>query len=88
MDKIKTKGRIEIDNELCKACKFCMEACPKKLISEGLNLNNSGFLYFVFFDPLGICNACKLCGIVCPETAIEVFKDMEGPLGRDIKEEK
>lgn len=66
-------AKIEIDAELCKSCKFCIVACPKKIIRAGIHSNGKGYKYVEQFDA-DKCTGCKLCGIVCPESAIEVYK--------------
>lgn len=66
-------NRIEIDDERCKGCYLCIDACPKHLIEVGTTLNASG--YYPACPVHGPqCTACALCATVCPDSAIEVFK--------------
>jgi 2-oxoglutarate ferredoxin oxidoreductase subunit delta len=67
------KGRIEINQELCKGCELCISFCPKKLISLSDTLNAAGYLPSVFNDA-GECTGCATCAVVCPEVAIEVYR--------------
>jgi 2-oxoglutarate ferredoxin oxidoreductase subunit delta len=66
-------GSIEIGQERCKGCCFCIEYCPKKAISLSDRLNAKGYFVAVFNGDSG-CNGCATCALVCPETAIEVYK--------------
>jgi 2-oxoglutarate ferredoxin oxidoreductase subunit delta len=66
-------GRIEIDEERCKGCLFCIELCPKKSIHLSEQLNLKGYFVAAFDDDDG-CNGCGICAVMCPEVAIEVEK--------------
>ncbi|NIO05711.1 MAG: 4Fe-4S dicluster domain-containing protein [Proteobacteria bacterium] len=75
----KKSGTIEINQELCKGCLFCVEACPKGLIISASKLNAKGY-YPTAFREKGIrrelreCTGCCACAISCPEIAIEVYR--------------
>jgi 2-oxoglutarate ferredoxin oxidoreductase subunit delta len=67
------KGKIVIDQELCKGCALCIEFCPKQLIKLSDKLNAAGY------QPAGSqinedCSGCASCATVCPEVAIEVYR--------------
>lgn len=64
---------IVIDAELCKGCRYCIGACPQKIIRVGEKANAKGYRFVEQFDS-NKCTACRLCAIVCPEAAIEVYK--------------
>ena len=67
------KGYIEIDPELCKGCRICIEFCPKRIISLSDKLNTAGYLPVLLNDS-NHCTGCTLCAVVCPEVAIEVYR--------------
>jgi 2-oxoglutarate ferredoxin oxidoreductase subunit delta len=67
------KGSIEISQERCKGCFFCIEYCPKKAISLSDKLNLKGYFVAAFDGEQG-CTGCATCALACPETAIEVYK--------------
>ncbi len=69
----KAKGRIEIDQALCKGCLLCISFCPKNAISESASLNASGYSP-VSFQQNGECTGCAVCALVCPEVVIEVYR--------------
>ena len=66
------KAKIEIDEDLCKACKLCMVHCPLHLIEMSVSLNRKGERYAVQREP-DKCTGCKICGIMCPDAAISVY---------------
>jgi 2-oxoglutarate ferredoxin oxidoreductase subunit delta len=67
------KGKITIDQELCKGCELCIEFCPKKLITLSDKLNAAGYLPSSFKESEE-CTGCASCATVCPEVAIEVYR--------------
>lgn len=68
------KGRITIDQVLCKGCELCIAFCLKKAITHSDKLNAAGYLPSAF-DDQGDCNGCASCATVCPEVAIEVYRE-------------
>ena len=69
------KGRIEIDENLCKGCTLCTLVCPKDLIvmSED-QLTPRGYHPAKLVDPETECTGCIICGVVCPDAAITVYR--------------
>jgi len=67
------KGRITIDQEICKGCGFCQFFCPERCIEICDKANSSGYFYAVFSSPEA-CTGCSLCGLMCPDFAIEVYR--------------
>ncbi len=70
---MKARGKISINGEFCKACCYCIEHCPKDVISLSDNYNTMGYYPAVFNG--GECTGCGICAVVCPEAAIEVWRD-------------
>ena len=68
-----TKGRIEIDREMCKGCELCITFCPKNLIVSSDKFNAGGYQPASFNDSID-CTGCAICALVCPEVAIEVYR--------------
>ena len=66
-------ARIAVFAELCKGCRYCIGACPQKIIRVGDDTNAKGYRFVGQIDA-DKCTGCKLCGIVCPDAAIEVYK--------------
>ena len=68
------KGRITINEEFCKSCKFCIEFCPKGVIDLSDKMNSKGYNY-VYAEDFKNCTGCAICALVCPEAAIEVYRE-------------
>lgn len=68
------KGKITIDRDVCKGCKYCVLSCPKGVIGMDSEFNRSGYFPAIVED-IGKCNGCALCAQMCPEIAIMVWRD-------------
>jgi 2-oxoglutarate ferredoxin oxidoreductase subunit delta len=67
------RGMVEIDQQECKGCGLCVEACNIHVLRLGEGLNHLGY-HPATYDGHG-CNGCGLCFFVCPEPgAITVYK--------------
>ena len=66
--------KVVINEELCKGCGLCAEACPKKLIKiDKERLNKKGCNPAIFTDGEK-CVSCAFCAVMCPDAVIEVYK--------------
>ncbi|OGO20531.1 MAG: hypothetical protein A2Z14_16370 [Chloroflexi bacterium RBG_16_48_8] len=69
------KGRIEIDENLCKGCTLCTLVCPKDLIEMTEDrLTPRGYHPAVFINPDLECTGCGICGVICPDASITVYR--------------
>jgi 2-oxoglutarate ferredoxin oxidoreductase subunit delta len=68
------KGKIAIDRDLCKGCKYCVLSCLKGVIVMDSEFNASGYFPARVGD-IEKCNGCALCAQMCPEIAITVWGD-------------
>ena len=63
------KGVVTITVERCKACGFCVEFCPTKVLALSSSFNSKGY-----HPPQAVapekCSGCDLCGMYCPDFAI------------------
>ncbi|MCI0469235.1 MAG: ferredoxin family protein [Nitrospirae bacterium] len=73
--KKKAKGKIVIDRDLCKGCKYCVIYCPKGLIVMDGTFNSMGYFPAMFEDKERECTGCAICAQMCPEIAIEVWRE-------------
>ncbi len=73
-------GRITIDQERCKGCALCLEACPPGVVILADHLNSKGYRPATLHDPNFQCTGCALCAVVCPDVAITVYRAL--PVGR------
>lgn len=67
-------GRIKFDEEKCKGCGLCVNACPKKILTLQKKLNLKGY------NPAGIvdeeaCISCAICATMCPDCVITIDKE-------------
>ncbi|HOI27886.1 MAG TPA: 4Fe-4S binding protein [Paludibacteraceae bacterium] len=69
----KIKGAIVVNNERCKGCQLCVEACPSKVIAMSKQVNSKGYNY-AYMENADACVGCASCGIVCPDGCISVYK--------------
>lgn len=67
---------IKIDRDRCKGCYFCIEFCPRNLITVSEHHNTLGYFPAEFNkeENEDKCTGCKTCAVMCPDTAIEVYK--------------
>jgi 2-oxoglutarate ferredoxin oxidoreductase subunit delta len=72
--KKKAKGRIVIDRERCKGCRYCLSACPNGSITIEEKFNSMGY-YPARFTPTAQCTGCTRCARMCPDIAIEVWRE-------------
>jgi len=66
--------KIRIDEDRCKGCLLCINACPKSLLRPSKKINKFGHNPVEFIDPDDQCTSCTFCAISCPDVAIEVYK--------------
>ena len=68
------KGKIVIDQGMCKECHLCIAFCTRGCIVAGKDYNPKGYRA-VLDSENGECNGCAQCAVICPETAIEVYRE-------------
>ncbi len=68
-------SRILIDEERCKGCLLCVEACPKCIIIPSPRFNAKGYkVAEVPAEEMAKCTGCASCAKLCPDTAITVWR--------------
>lgn len=65
------KGRVLIDDERCKECSLCVNACPFGVLRISERINTRGFHPVEAAFPAQ-CTGCRLCAIMCPDVVITV----------------
>jgi 2-oxoglutarate ferredoxin oxidoreductase subunit delta len=69
------KGRIVVDETLCKGCELCTTVCPKNLIHMAMDrFTPKGYHPAELVDPDGECTGCAICAVICPDAAITVYR--------------
>jgi len=71
------KGTVSIMVERCKACGFCVEFCPTKVLALSSAFNSKGYHppHLVAAEK---CSGCDLCGMYCPDFAIFGYRFAAG----------
>jgi 2-oxoglutarate ferredoxin oxidoreductase subunit delta len=77
-------GRITINEERCKGCALCLEACPPGIIGLADHLNAMGYRPATLHDLDGKCTGCALCAVVCPDVAITVYRTLPQAAARRL----
>ena len=67
------KGKILIDRDICKGCKYCVLSCPNGVIAIEESFTSKGFFpaYPLHADK---CTGCAICAEMCPDMAITVWR--------------
>ena len=65
----KLKGTVELNEERCKGCTYCVKYCPTGALEMSDRLNHKGYKLPMLAYP-DKCNGCDLCGRYCPDFAI------------------
>lgn len=68
------RGTIVVDENLCKACELCVQACPVQVIELNNEIITPRGFHPAYLAKDG-CTGCGICAIVCPEAAITVFRE-------------
>ena len=63
------KGTVQLNEDLCKGCAYCVVFCPTEALAMGGRMNKKGYHLPDLTDPLR-CNGCDVCGMYCPDFAI------------------
>ena len=80
-------GIVNIIDERCKGCGFCIEFCPKDQLRISGRMNSKGYHPPEVISDHGCVN-CGLCALLCPDFAIYIEDGglqsvEEVPLGQD-----
>jgi len=66
-----TLGIVNIIDDRCKGCGFCVEFCPRNVLAISERTNVKGYHPPEVIDDVGCIN-CGLCALLCPDFAIYV----------------
>jgi 2-oxoglutarate ferredoxin oxidoreductase subunit delta len=74
-------GNIEIKDEYCVGCGYCVHFCYKGCITiTGDTFTPQGYLLPVLTNA-DECTGCGVCAWMCPQFAIDVYRCIEGGEG-------
>lgn len=64
------KGRISFNENTCKGCSLCVDACPIHILKlDTSRVNVIGYTPAIIFKP-DDCIACQNCVVMCPDSVI------------------
>ncbi len=70
------RGMVRIDEDECKGCGLCVEACPPKALHLSERVNHSGYRTAMYASKG--CTGCGICFMACPEPgAITVYRTVK-----------
>ena len=70
---IKTKGTVEIAEDLCKGCGLCVLVCPESVLAMTETINSKGWpIVALVADG---CTGCTFCGVACPDGVFTIFRE-------------
>jgi len=78
---------VQIVVERCKACGFCVEFCPTKVLALSTAFNAKGYHPPYMVNPEK-CSGCDLCRMYCPDFAIFGYKHPTPPKQEATPESK
>ncbi len=70
-----SKFRLEVDEDLCKGCMYCVEFCPVGALEASNEVSGRGFaLPRMKEGTSGMegCMGCGFCTLICPDLALTV----------------
>lgn len=69
--------RVIFDEDRCKGCELCVQACPKHIIKMAQDkINAKGFHPAAVSDEdQEKCISCAFCARMCPDVVISVYRE-------------
>ena len=67
--------KIILDVEKCKGCGYCIQVCPKKIISFGDKFNKEGYKFIQINE--SECIGCGTCHTICPDSVMEIYNNVK-----------
>lgn len=66
------KGKVSFNQDRCKGCGLCIEACPLNIVTIDQNvINKKGYSPATVFE-MDKCIGCTNCATMCPDEVITV----------------
>ena len=67
-------AKVTFNEDLCKGCGLCVEACPKKILRLSPDRINVKGHHPAGMTDQDACVACAFCAAMCPDCVITVEK--------------
>jgi 2-oxoglutarate ferredoxin oxidoreductase subunit delta len=72
-DLLMAKGLVVIDEDRCKGCGLCVDACPTHVLCMAKGrFNVKGYSPVEAANPEA-CTGCGVCAIMCPDVVFTVY---------------
>jgi 2-oxoglutarate ferredoxin oxidoreductase subunit delta len=69
------RGSVYIDENRCKGCGLCVDACPQHVLNLSTDrFNAKGYRPVELIEPEG-CTGCTICAIICPDVVFTVYRE-------------
>jgi 2-oxoglutarate ferredoxin oxidoreductase subunit delta len=68
------KGWVHIDEDRCKGCSLCVDACPQHVLALRLDRFNVKGYHPVWLEDPADCTGCAICAIICPDVVFTVYR--------------
>ena len=66
---------VQFNEDRCKSCELCVNACPKKILRISKErMNAKGYRPAEIIDREK-CIGCAFCATVCPDCAINIYEE-------------
>jgi 2-oxoglutarate ferredoxin oxidoreductase subunit delta len=70
------KGSVYIDENRCKGCSLCVDACPQHVLAlSSKRFNAKGYRPVELVVPEK-CTGCAVCAIICPDVVFTVYREV------------
>lgn len=64
-------AKVTFNEDKCKGCGLCVQACPKKIVALSERMNSKGY-HPAEVKQQELCIGCTSCAIMCPDVVIKV----------------
>ncbi len=65
-------AKVTFNEDRCKGCGLCVDACPKKIVTMAADRINSKGFHPATVIEMDKCIGCAFCATMCPDVVIEV----------------
>jgi 2-oxoglutarate ferredoxin oxidoreductase subunit delta len=69
------KGWVHIDEDRCKGCNLCVDACPQRVLTLRLDHFNAKGYHPVWLEDPDACTGCTICAVICPDVVFTVYRE-------------
>lgn len=73
----KARGKVEFNQDGCKGCGLCANACPVGIIALDEEKINAKGYHPAAIKEMDKCIACTNCATMCPDTVITITRITE-----------